>query len=62
MNDRGLDFRRGDEVHDFYVPCRVTRVDALQVLLRTTFVVIAHDIRYGALGDAPDIEVLPECR
>jgi hypothetical protein len=26
--------------------CRaVTRVDALQVLLRTTFVVIAHDIR-----------------
>jgi len=37
--------------------CRaVTRVDALQVLLRTTFVVIAHeDIRYGALGDAPDI-------
>jgi len=27
--------------------CRaVTRVDALQVLLHTTFVVIAHDIRY----------------
>jgi len=34
--------------------CRaVTRVDALQVLLRTTFVVIALDIRYGALGGCP---------